>query len=163
MRQTQEHVPDYPPRTPPPQRKPVSPPPPQPDTKPAGLAPARPRVVMANRRVANWTLEGHERAIPAARRRVADQLQQWGCRPAEDSVGPLVALMFRTAVEDGGSRVSVHLADQGDQAMILVLSHLPSQERPGLFQDMVAAGARDCGTDTDADGRRLWAAVNLTR
>ncbi|MFB6952248.1 hypothetical protein ACFCXP_21690 [Streptomyces niveus] len=62
-----------------------------------------------------------------------------------------------TALNGGGRRVSLHLADQDRQALILVLSH-----RAGLavtdqrvLPAVAALGATSCGADTAQDGRRL--------
>lgn len=68
-----------------------------------------------------------------------------------------------TALNGGGRRVSLHLADQDRQALILVLSH-----RAGLavtdqrvLPAVAALGATSCGADTAQDGRRLWAVLDL--
>lgn len=70
---------------------------------------------------------------------------------------------MRTAVADGGRRVSVHLADQDRQALIVALSHWAGAA-PGdgsMLPELAALGAVSCGTDTAADGRRVWAVLDL--
>lgn len=155
------HRPDYPPKTPPPPKKPISPFPPEPNPQTVSSA-ARRGVNMANRRGANWPLEAQPWAAAGARKRVARQLHAWGYRP-DDTVGDVVALMVSSAVDDGGRRVSLHLADQQRQALVLVLSHQPSLAPPDdtLLPRIAELGATSCGTDTAPDGRRLWAVLDV--
>ncbi|MFJ7330148.1 hypothetical protein ACIQVN_28395 [Streptomyces cyaneofuscatus] len=70
---------------------------------------------------------------------------------------------MRTAVADGGRRVSVHLADQGQQALIVALSHRPTHEPANgtVLPELTRLGAVSCGTDTAEDGRRVWAVLDL--
>ncbi|OKI89077.1 hypothetical protein AMK10_30530 [Streptomyces sp. CB02058] len=69
---------------------------------------------------------------------------------------------MRTAVADGGRRVSVHLADQDRQALIVALSHQPGPAATdAVLPELTALGAVACGTDTADDGRRLWAILPL--
>ncbi|MEU0377010.1 hypothetical protein ACG93S_17565 [Streptomyces sp. WAC01490] len=70
---------------------------------------------------------------------------------------------MRTAVADGGRRVSVHLADQGQQALIVALSHQPACEAANgtVLPELTRLGAVSCGTDTAEDGRRVWAVLDL--
>ncbi|MFC8829651.1 hypothetical protein ACFT9I_30435 [Streptomyces sp. NPDC057137] len=59
--------------------------------------------------------------------------------------------------------VSLHLADQDRQALIVVLSHRTglavTDER--VLPAVAALGASSCGADTAQDGRRLWAVLDL--
>jgi hypothetical protein len=59
----------------------------------------------------------------------------------------------------------VHLADQEQQALILVLSHHtgPSTVDDALLTDLAAVGVASCGVDTDRDGGgcRRWALIDL--
>ncbi|MER8268026.1 hypothetical protein ABT007_27945 [Streptomyces griseus] len=70
---------------------------------------------------------------------------------------------MRTAVADGGRRVSVHLADQDRQALIVALSHLPGLAAAGtaVLPELTGLGAVSCGTDMAEDGRRVWAVLDL--
>ncbi|MET9556538.1 hypothetical protein [Streptomyces sp. NPDC006645] len=118
---------------------------------------------MANRRAANWGLESALWAPSKARGHVVDQLHAWGFGEADDTAGSIAELLVSTAVHDGGRRVSLHLADQDRQALIVVLSH-----RAGLavadeqiLPAVAALGASSCGADTAEDGRRLWAVLDL--
>ncbi|MFE3906552.1 hypothetical protein ACFXPY_41545 [Streptomyces sp. NPDC059153] len=54
------------------------------------------------------------------------QLGKWKFRPVPESAAAVKAvttLLVEAAVADGGTKVSVHLADQDGQACILALSH----------------------------------------
>ncbi|WP_030670578.1 hypothetical protein [Streptomyces rimosus] len=156
-----EHRPDYPPKTPPPPKRPVEPPRPN-EPKTAPVPAARQRVSMANRRGVNWPLESQPWAPTGARKRVIRQLQQWGYRPDGDAVGAMVTLMVKAAVGDGGRRVSLHLADQHEQALVLVLSHQPGPAPDDTVLPRLAKlGASSCGTDNAPDGRRLWVLLDL--
>ncbi|WP_250293548.1 hypothetical protein [Streptomyces atroolivaceus] len=154
-----EHTPDYPPKTPPPPKRPLSPP--RPETSLQGTA--RARMQVRNRRSANWSLEAAPWSAKKATGHVLDRLHEWGYREADQAAAALTELLVHTAVADGGRRVSVHLADQDRQALIVALSH-----RPGLavtddavLPELTDRGAVACGTDTADDGRRLWAILPL--
>lgn len=178
------HRPDYPPKTPPPPKKPVEAPRPETGVTPPGAllgglpgpgtaVAARPRLRarIANRRAANWTLDAQpwasKSAGPKAARQVLGKLGDWGYRlPADTPVGTLTTTLVQAALADGGTRISVHLADQDHQALILVLSHQPGQACPddGLLHQLAAhAVVSSCGTDTDREdgGRRRWALIDL--
>nr|WP_239111038.1 hypothetical protein [Streptomyces microflavus] len=75
----------------------------------------------------------------------------------------MTELLVRTAVADGGRKVSVHLADQGRQALIVALSHQPVHEvaDDAVLPELTRLGAVSCGTDTAEDGRRVWAVLDL--
>jgi hypothetical protein len=171
------HRPDYPPKTPPPPKKPVEAPRPETRHDPARPGPgaavaAQPRLRarIANRRAANWTLDAapwaHASAGPKASRNVQEKLAGWGYRSARaEHAAALTARLVNAALEDDGARISVHLADQDQQALILVLSHQPAQDTPDeqLLHDLAATGVVSCGVDTDRDGagRRRWALIDL--
>lgn len=154
-----EHTPDYPPKTPPPPKKPVSPP--RPETSLVGTA--RARMQVRNRRSANWSLEAASWSAGKASGHVLGRLHEWGYWEVDRVAADLTELLVRTAVADGGRRVSVHLADQDRQALIVALSH-----RSGLavadtavLPELTGLGAVSCGTDTAEDGRRVWAVLDL--
>lgn len=120
------HRPDYPPKSPPPPKKPVELPRPEGGT--TGSVLVRPRLAarIANRRAANWTLENASWAPAKAGRYVAGKLGDWGYRlddEREESITAVTVLLTRAALTDGGRRISLHLADQDHQALILILSH----------------------------------------
>ncbi|MEE1751388.1 hypothetical protein [Streptomyces sp. SP18CS02] len=165
------HRPDYPPKTPPPPKKPVEPP--RPETRnPEGdeaaevMARPRPRVRIANRRAANWTYESALWSAARAGRNAAAQLRAWGY-PVDDghTAAELTVRLVVAAVGDGGSRISVHLADQDHRALVLVLSHRPGLAPldQGLLPEIAALGVVSCGADTDQQdgGRRRWALLAL--
>ncbi|WP_233518481.1 hypothetical protein [Streptomyces corynorhini] len=156
-------LPDYPPKTPPPPKRPVQPPRPEPDTKPKStLTPVRRRVMMARRRGVAWTLEAQPWSAGRARKHVVGKLHDWGYMSVDTVASDVVALLVANAVADGGRRISVHLADQDQQALVMVLSH-----QPGLTADesvlprIAELGVSSCGTDTAEDGRLLWAVLDL--
>ncbi|MDH6695636.1 hypothetical protein ACIQKE_12175 [Streptomyces griseoviridis] len=164
--------PDYPPRTPPPPKKPPSPPPPEPPRSEllAGLpVPQRAgRVghpVMRNRRGASWSLEARPWVAAKAAREVAGRLAAWGFvtpRHLDD----VVRLVVETVVEDGGRRVSVHLSEQDDRALILGFSHQAAAPGAPLAETVLPAlrdfGTDSCGTEVTSEGRQVWALLALT-
>ncbi|MET8710538.1 hypothetical protein I6J42_33470 [Streptomyces californicus] len=153
-----EHTPDYPPKTPPPKR-PISPP--RPETSLAGTP--RARMQVRNRRSANWSLEAAPWSAKKACAHVLGRLHEWGYRETDVAAAGLTELLVRTAVADGGRRVSVHLADQSGQALIVALSHRPglAAADTAVLPALTRLGAVSCGTDTADDGRRLWAVLDL--
>ncbi|MFE2936577.1 hypothetical protein [Streptomyces sp. NPDC059278] len=179
------HPPSYPPKTPPPPKRPVEAPRPQPVEPPkpppeqvhsygppgartAVATRGRMVVTMANRRGANWTLDTRWAAASAptkAQRLVGDQLKGWGYRPDTDQVDGLLDLLVTEAIGDGGNRISVHLADQEQRALILVMSHQDRQapESDDFLTRVAALGVASCGVDTDPEegGRRRWALIEL--
>ncbi|MFG3398562.1 hypothetical protein [Streptomyces parvus] len=153
------HTPDYPPKTPPPPKRPISPPRPEPSLEGTGRA----RMLVRNRRSANWSLEAAPWAVQKASVCVLGQLHEWGYRQADEAAAGLTNLLVHTAVADGGRRVSVHLADQNRQALIVVLSHQPglAVADTAVLPELTELGAVSCGTDTAEDGRRVWAVLDL--
>ncbi|MDJ0380021.1 hypothetical protein [Streptomyces sp. G-G2] len=177
--------PDYPPRTPPPPRRPVESP--------------RPERAFAivNRRAANWALESQLWSAVRFRRLVLDKLTAWRYLPDPHGVGAVVTALVAAAVADGGRRISLHLAAREGQACIAVLSHLGnphadgsaglggsaglvgSAERDGRAERRRRAGStghaegrglRDvaglpglhaCGSEADPDGHRVWAVFDV--
>ncbi|WP_229861584.1 hypothetical protein [Streptomyces xanthochromogenes] len=160
----QTHRPDYPPKTPPPPKRPVESPRPEADS--AIATRPRPRAVISNRRAANWTLENAPWSPAKAGRHILGQLEAWHYQtPASlaDRLTGITELLARSALADGGRRVSLHLADQDQQALVMVLSHTPRRDvtSDALLHDIADLGASSCGADTASDGRRLWAVIDL--
>ncbi|MFE9813339.1 hypothetical protein [Streptomyces sp. NPDC005548] len=160
--------PDYPPKTPPPPKRPPSPPPPQALEALSALPmPQRSgrsgRPVMKNRQGAAWSLEAQPWAPGKAFAEVAGRLSKWGLNSPE-SLEALVRHLVAAVVADGGRHVSVHLAEQNDQALLLAFSH---HARPAQPQDddvldrLRGLGAVSCGTEMTVDGRQVWAVVDL--
>ncbi|MFJ2440828.1 hypothetical protein ACIOWG_10270 [Streptomyces sp. NPDC087658] len=151
--------PDYPPKTPPPPKRPAQPPRPV----PAPTRPVRPAVMMANRRGVNWTLDASPWTAGVVRRRVVEQLHTWGHTGADRAASAVAALLVTTAVADGAKRISVHLAPQDGQLLVVVLSPCPGlpTAAPETLPRIAELGATSCGTDTAEDGRRLWAVLDL--
>ncbi|KOU44914.1 hypothetical protein, partial [Streptomyces sp. WM6378] len=130
----------------------------------------RPRLAarIANRRAANWTLENAPWAPAKAGRHVTAKLAEWGYRldsVREANITAVTVLLARAALTDGGRRISLHLADQDHQALILVLSHQAGHAPEGedLLREVTGLGVVSCGTDTDQEdgGRRRWALTDL--
>ncbi|MEU1078511.1 MULTISPECIES: hypothetical protein [unclassified Streptomyces] len=166
------HRPDYPPKTPPPPKRPISPERPDPDTKPAGaVATRRPAAVIRNRRAANWALENAPWSPPKAATRVVEQLADWGFvlgAGQRETVAAVTRALAVASLKDGGKRVTVHVAEEHRQALVLVLSHqdgpAPDADQ-GFLDTIVALGdvVVECGADTDRDeaGNRRWALLDL--
>ncbi|MET9294397.1 hypothetical protein [Streptomyces sp. NPDC003077] len=168
------HRPDYPPKTPPPPKRPVEPPRPEPDTKPAphktALATRRPAVVIRNRRVTNRVFENAPWSPGKAARHVGEQLTAWGygdrVAVREDRCAKVTKELVRAALGDGGKRVTVHVADQDDTALILVLSHQDgpvTDPDPAFLAKISTLGVLSCGTETERNepGNRRWALLHL--
>ncbi|MFI6690035.1 hypothetical protein [Streptomyces sp. NPDC050485] len=162
------HRPDYPPKTPPPPKKPVEPPRPESATPASVLVRPRPAARIANRRAANWTLENAPWTPAKAGRHVTAKLAEWGYRLDHDreaDIAEVTVLLAHAALTDGGRRISLHLADQDHQALILLLSHQVGDAPEGedLLREVTALGVVSCGTDTDLEdgGRRRWALTDL--
>ncbi|MEV4975563.1 hypothetical protein [Streptomyces scopuliridis] len=175
------HAPDYPPKTPPPPKRPVSPP--RPEIPPAQGVPrprgpqgpltgtARRGVAMRNRRGVNWPMEAAPWSVKGVQRRITNQLGEWGYRPALaalEAVQAVVGHLVTAALGDGSRRISVHLTDQNRQICVLVLSHQTGQAtgHAPVGDDTLTRITEypivsSCGTDTAADGRRLWAVIDL--
>lgn len=164
--------PDYPPKTPPPPKRPPNPPPPDPPRSEAekllhglpvpqrGHRPGLP--VMKNRRGASWTMEAGPWIPKKATGHVAGRLADWGL-PAPKTLEDVVSLLAATVVADGGRRISVHLSEQDGRIIVLALSHQDPAGHPTT--DVLAAlrdlGAASCGVETTAEGRQVWALLDL--
>ncbi|MFF5563919.1 hypothetical protein ACFY7Z_17735 [Streptomyces sp. NPDC012623] len=142
----------------------MQPPRPEPDTKPKSspVTMARRRMTVVNRRCVNWTLESAPWTVGTARRRVLEQLHTWRHTGVDRAAGGIVTVLVRAAIADGGRRVSVHLADEDQRLLILVLSHRAGDKAEAdVLPEVAGLGATSCGTDTAEDGRRLWAVLDL--
>ncbi|MFD3698921.1 hypothetical protein ACFWUZ_22730 [Streptomyces sp. NPDC058646] len=157
--------PSHPPKSPPPQKKPVEAPRPQPATKPKGMVgQGRMRMAVRNRRTAALT---HRSDPWAARKTTAKALsvvRGWGY-PRLDAADleKVVHRLVSTAVADGGRRVSIHLADQDQRILVMVLSHHAADGSgvEAVLGELAAVrSVVGCGADTGEDGRRLWALLD---
>ncbi|MFF7335398.1 hypothetical protein [Streptomyces sp. NPDC008150] len=156
--------PSYPPKTPPPPKKPPSPPPPQTQAPalPVRIDARRGRTVMANRAGATWSLEAQPWAAGKAVTLVSGRLTKWGWMiPAR--LDEVVRLLVDTVTADGGRHLSLHLAEQDRQALILALSHQPTSAAPDspVLAQLQELGAVSCGTELTQDGRQVWAILDL--
>lgn len=70
-----------------------------------------------------------------------------------------------TAAVGEGTRLSIHLADQDEHALVVVLSHQHGQAPTddGLLHELAGLGVVSCGVDTDQEhgGRRRWALLAM--
>ncbi|MFB8027270.1 MULTISPECIES: hypothetical protein [unclassified Streptomyces] len=122
----------------------------------------------------NWVFIPSRAAAARAGREVTEALIRWGYRPKDDTPQQVVELLFRSAAQDDGRRISLHLADDEtrNQVMILALSHrqdMPPSNDDQVLRDaehmrnLAALGPRDVGLETTPDGRRWWAGLDLPR
>ncbi|WP_030569624.1 hypothetical protein [Streptomyces aureocirculatus] len=167
--------PDYPPKTPPPPKKPPSPPPPDPPRSEASELLAglpvpqrnhgrRGTPVMRNRHGSAWTLESAPWVPKKAAAHVAERLTAWGFM-APKPLTDVVVLLTQTVVGDGGRRISVHLSEQDDIALILAISHQApaAHDKPAdVLPALQSLGAASCGTEAGTEGRQVWALLHLT-
>lgn len=171
--------PSYPPRTPPPQKKPVEAPRPKPTTRPTSLLPGglplpaagaqriaarQPRMAVQNRRVSNWALPGDGWAAKKATNHVVETVRSWGYTcPGDAAIERTVHLLVGAAVSDQGRRISVHLADQDDLLLVLVLSHTAAEPAGDVLTQLAAVpSTSSCGHDASSEGRRVWALLETT-
>ncbi|WP_229910061.1 hypothetical protein [Streptomyces flavofungini] len=117
---------------------------------------------MANRQGAAWSLECQPWAGKKAVAVVTERLTQWGLRGPK-TLDEVVRFLVATVVQDGGRNVSLHLAEQNRQALIMALSHRPRPaERGGtVLPRLHELGAVSCGTEVTDDGRQVWAVLDL--
>ncbi|KUF14823.1 hypothetical protein AT728_35655 [Streptomyces silvensis] len=71
---------------------------------------------------------------------------------------------METVVADGGRHISLHLAEQDGQVLVLAFSHQP--EPPELDSTVLPClqklGAVSCGEETTKEGRQVWALLDLS-
>lgn len=141
---------------------------------------------MRNRPGGNWTLEAQPWAAGKAFTEVSGRLTKWGLRPPP-ILEALVHRLVTTVVADGGRQVSIHLAEQDGQALILALGHLPQSPGSGRGRGRGSGGGGDgevapspldldreimrelqelggvagCGTEMTEEGRQVWALLDL--
>ncbi len=120
------------------------------------------RPVMRNRQGAAWSLEAQPWAAGKAFIAVAGRLRKWGLT-APDSLEGLVRQLVATVVADGGRHVSIHLAEQDGQVLLLAFSHQPQppELEDGILSRLRELGAVSCGTETAVEGRQVWALLDL--
>ncbi|MEV8546990.1 hypothetical protein [Streptomyces sp. NPDC051572] len=92
---------------------------------------------------------------------MSDRLAKWGMK-VPDALEGVVRHLVSTVVADGGRHVSLHLAEQDHQALVLAYSH---RFRPEASEDPLTRlrelGAVSCGTEMTEDGRQVWAVLDL--
>jgi hypothetical protein len=117
---------------------------------------------MANRQGATWSLEAQPWAGKKAAAHVTDRLTKWGLRHPT-GLDEVVHFLIATVVNDGGRHISLHLAEQNRQALILALSHQPTPADLGdtVLPRLHALGAVSCGTEVTPQGRQVWALLDL--
>ncbi|MEV7560242.1 hypothetical protein [Streptomyces sp. NPDC089795] len=157
--------PTYPPKSPVPRKQPTESPRPQPARESGTRLPGlpRPRMRIRNRQTAALTFRADEWAPGKAARQALAVVRGWGCPGLdEQDMETAVKLLVAAAVQDGGRRVSVHLADQEEKILVVALSHRPGTAPEGeVFATLqVLATVDSCGDDLADDGRRLWALLD---
>ncbi|MET9674674.1 hypothetical protein ABZY68_16485 [Streptomyces sp. NPDC006482] len=166
--------PSYPPRTSPPQKKPVELPRPEPKTKPVSTAlplpgpsqarveTRRPRMAVRNRRVSNWVFPTDSWASGKAVRNVTQAVRGWEySHPRDSLLEESVRLLVDTAVRDAGKRVSVHVADQDGMVLVVVLSHTEAEPDQTVLASLASiTGTVSCGSDASGEGRRIWSLLS---
>ncbi|MFD9007766.1 hypothetical protein [Streptomyces sp. NPDC059552] len=155
--------PSFPPRSPPPQKKPVEAPRPQP-AKPKSLTGVPPRLVVTSRRARVLAVRADPWAAKKAAAQAALAVAEWDY-PLLDEHDFLKTVhdLVRTAVAAGGKRVSVHLADQDNKILVMVLNHQNGeQDAAGAVPAEVAVlrTVDACGAHTDHDGHAWWALLD---
>ncbi|MFD4034413.1 hypothetical protein ACFWVP_28860 [Streptomyces sp. NPDC058637] len=131
-------------------------------------------VAIRGRRSRNWPYEASATVAGRAGRVAEDAVTRWGYKVTGHQVQAVVELLFRAAAEDGGRRLSVHLADDEDRSQVLVLVISHRQDMPVGDDDQVlreaqhmrtlaSLGPRDVGVETTSEGRRWWAGLDLPR
>ncbi|MFI1676244.1 hypothetical protein [Streptomyces sp. NPDC020607] len=129
---------------------------------------------MKNRQGGNWTLEAQPWAAGKAFTEVSGRLTKWGLKPPP-SLEALVRHLVTTVVADGGRQVSLHLAEQDGQALILALGHRPhlpggdteaapaplELDRQIMRELQELGGVASCGTEMTEEGRQVWALLDL--
>ncbi|MFJ5142754.1 hypothetical protein [Streptomyces sp. NPDC088707] len=62
---------------------------------------------------------------------------------------------------DEGWRISIHLADQDDMLLVVVLGHAAASADDAVLAGLSAVpGTVSCGTDTSDGGRRVWVVLS---
>ncbi|MFC9635934.1 hypothetical protein ACFTY8_43765 [Streptomyces mirabilis] len=118
---------------------------------------------MKNRQGATWSLEAQPWAPGKAFAEVAGKFGKWGLK-APDALEALVRHLVATVVADGGRHVSLHLAEQNNQALVLAFSHQPHPSQPwddDVLTRLRELGAASCGTEMTGEGRQVWAVLDL--
>ncbi|MFF4369288.1 hypothetical protein [Streptomyces sp. NPDC001594] len=154
--------PTDPPKSPPPQKEPVEAVGPrQPATRPAGgVELPRPRMVIRNRPTRALVFRSDQWAPAKAAAAAVETVRGWGyTRISTDDLTACVRVLAWAAVGAGGRRLSLHLADQEQRILVLVLGHAPADTGEDVLRVLGALrSVAACGTDTDEeDGPRLWA------
>ncbi|MET7981705.1 MULTISPECIES: hypothetical protein [unclassified Streptomyces] len=119
---------------------------------------------MRNRQGAAWSLEAQPWAPAKAVAEVTGRLAKWGFK-APDGLETLVRQLVTPVVADGGRHISLHLAEQDNQALILAFSHRPCPSRvwdDDVLTTLRELGAASCGTEMTSEGRQVWAVLDLT-
>lgn len=118
---------------------------------------------MKNRQGASWSLEAQPWAPGKAFAEVTGRLSKWGLK-APEPLEALLRQLVTTVVADGGRHVSLHLAEQNDQVLLLVFSHHPRPSQPqddDVLTRLRELGAASCGTEMTGEGRQVWAVLDL--
>jgi len=137
-------------------------------------APPPAPVTIRGRSVRNWAVTPSSGAAARVGQEVATALHQWGYRPKDNQPQQAVELLLRSAAQDGGRRVSLHLADDEERNQVMSWRSATARtcRRATTTQALrdaehmralAALGIRDVGMETAPSGRRWWAGLDLPR
>ncbi len=150
-------LPDYPPKTPPPPKRPASPPVPD-----RVLVP----LTLAGRRCGTWTLaELRPWAVRKVCEEIAGRLAKWEHRLTAErrtQLDAIVTTLAEGVIAAGARKLSVHLGDRGRQVVILVVGHGAALE-PGrdVLRAVAAHRVASVGTDSTQQECHAWAVIDL--
>ncbi|MCX5380387.1 hypothetical protein [Streptomyces sp. NBC_00091] len=120
-------------------------------------------MVVRNRRTVGLTYRADQWAGKKAGTEALAAVRGWGYASLDpNDLETAVRLLVDAVVKDGGKRISVHLGDQDQKVLVIVLSHLAATASEDALLSQLAAlrSVESCGTDASDDGRRVWALLD---
>ncbi|MFF2198738.1 hypothetical protein [Streptomyces sp. NPDC058157] len=117
-------------------------------------------MTIRNRPTRALTFRADQWAPAKAAAAAVKAVEEWGYTSiSTHDLTTCVRILTQAAVTAGGRRLSLHLADQDQRILALVLAHAPVDTEEDILPTLGALrSVAACGTDTDsADGLRLWA------
>ncbi|MFE1791950.1 hypothetical protein ACFW7J_26755 [Streptomyces sp. NPDC059525] len=117
-------------------------------------------MTIRNRPTRALTFRSDQWAPAKAAAAAVKAVEEWGyTRISTDDLTTCVRMLAEAAVTAGGRRLSLHLADQDQRVLALVLAHTPARTEEDVLPALGALrSVAACGTDTDdTEGLRLWA------
>ncbi|MER6198501.1 hypothetical protein ABT234_14205 [Streptomyces sp. NPDC001586] len=135
-----------------------------PSFPPKSLTGMPPRLVVTSRRARVLAFRADQWAAKKAAAQAALAVAEWDY-PLLDEHDFLKAVhgLVHTAVAAGGKSVSVHLADQDNKILVMVLNHQTGcqGDAGGVPAEVAVLRTVDaCGAHTDHDGHAWWALLD---